>query len=290
MFSFPLAYAFMPNRQKKTYDDLLTFLSELYNDVTGDDLTPIRCTLDFERASINSVLHIWPQTSVRLCSVHLQRNLRKKLQSIYGNFYEDKKLLELWKTLKSIHLVNWNEDLIQKYFDYLRTFKPKKKMKIFIDYLESTYFKFRLANGSFDPYSYRFWSWGQDIQTHDIKDTSSNTSESCNARLNKKVLTSHQKFPNSAQVVWESHGDVLDSYTQIFKHRETPSNKRKLATTQRWEFLTKTCEEFHKLEHQLQIDSLHNFLLKCASRISEPTEAIETDPQDNEKTPFSLDE
>ena len=50
-----------------------------------------------------------------------------------------------------IHLVNWNEDLIQKYFDYLRTFKPKKKMKIFIEYLESTYFKFRPANGSFDP-------------------------------------------------------------------------------------------------------------------------------------------
>ena len=47
MFSFPLAYAFMPNRQKKTYDDLFTFLSELFNDVTGDELIPIRCTLDF---------------------------------------------------------------------------------------------------------------------------------------------------------------------------------------------------------------------------------------------------
>ena len=55
-------------------------------------------------------------------------------------------------------------------------------------------------------------------------------------------------------------------------------------------FSYQKCEEFHKLEHQLQIDSLHNFLLQCASRISEPTEAIESDPQDNEKTPFSLDE
>ena len=62
----------------------------------------------------------------------------------------------------------------------------------------------------------------------------------------------------------------------------------KLATTQRWEFFTKKCEEFHNLEHQLQIDSLHDFLLKCASRISEPTEAIEADPQDNEKAPFHL--
>ena len=121
---------------------------------------------------------------------------------------------------------------------------------------------------------------GTRYSKHDIKDTSSNTSESCNARLNKNALTTYQKFPNSAQVVWESHGEVLDSYTQIFKHGETPSNKRKLATTQRWDFLTKKCEEFHNLEHQLQIDSLHDLLLKCSSRISELTEAIETDPQD----------
>ena len=187
------------------------------------------------------------------------------------------------KTIKFIHLVNWNEGLIQKYFDYLRTIKPKMKMKIFIEYLESTYFKFRLANGSFDPYSYRYWSWGQDIKTHDIKDTSSNTSESCNSRLNRNALTSYQKFPNSAQVVWESHGRVLDQYTEIFKHGGTPSNKRKLCTTQRWDYLTEKCEEFHNLENQFQIDSLIDFLLKCSSRISEPPEESETDPQDNEK-------
>ena len=109
-----------------------------------------------------------------------------------------------------------------------------------------------VATGSIHN-SYRFWSWGQDIQTHDIKDTSSNTSESCNARLNKKVLTSHQKFPNSAQVVWESHGDVLESYTQIFKHRETPSNKRKLATTQRWDFLTKNVKNFISLNTNFKL-------------------------------------
>ena len=167
MVSFPLAYAFMPNRQKKTYDDLFFFLSKLYIDETGNELTPFRCTLDFERASINSVLYMWPQTSVRLCSIHLTRNLRKKLQSLFGNFYEDPELYKLWQTLKSIHLVDWNEDLIQTYFNYLRTFKPKKKMIEFTEYLESTYFKFRLGNGSFDPYSYRYWSWGQDIKTYE---------------------------------------------------------------------------------------------------------------------------
>ena len=78
---------------------------------------------------------------------------------------------------------------------------------------------------------------------------------------------------------------ILTYFDTIFlvEYSHCGLKKRKLATTQRWDFLTKKCEEFHKLEHQLQIDSLHNFLLQCASRISEPTEAIESDPQDNEK-------
>ena len=50
-----------------------------------------------------------------------------------------------------------------------------------------------------------------------------------------------------------------------------------------WDFLNKNFEEFHKLEHQFQIDTFIYFLLQCASRIPEPTEELETDPQDNEK-------
>ena len=56
-----------------------------------------------------------------------------------------------------------------------------------------------------------------------------------------------------------------------------------LNSTQRWDFLNKKCEEFHNLEHQFQIDPLINFLSQCASRIPEPTEELEVDPQDNEK-------
>ena len=160
------------------------------------------------------------------------------------------------------------------------TFKPKKENENeIIEYLESTYVKFRLAKGSFDPYSYRFWSWGQDIQTHDIKDTSSNTPESCKARLNKKVLTSHQKFPTSAQVVWESHGDVLDSYTQIFKHRETPSNKRKLATTHRnlWD-----CSVLSGPKYKIMLD-LNDSLDKTALMIDLMSLNLEYWNHDNEQ-------
>ena len=44
------------------------------------------------------------------------------------------------------------------------------------------------------------------------------------------------------------------------------------------------------LEHQFQIDTLTDFLLKCAAKIPDPPEESEMDPQDNEKESFNLDE
>ena len=66
-----------------------------------------------------------------------------------------------------------NSDLMETYFDYLKFFVAEygEKNEQFMEYLQSTDFKFRLQNGNFDPYSFRFWSWGQDIQTYDIAET-----------------------------------------------------------------------------------------------------------------------
>ena len=229
-------------------------------------------------------MYIWSQATIRLCSVHLQRNLRKRLQALFGNFYEVPNLLEIWRTLKSIHLVDWNSDLIVTYLNYLQSFVNEygEQMEQFIEYLQSTYFKLRLQNGSFDPYSYRYWSWGQDIQSFDIADTTSNTSEACNARLNRNVITSYQKFSKSAQTLWESHGDLLDEYHKIFKHNHTPKSKRKLRTTRRWQYLTTNCEDFHNLFPEAQNESLIDFLLKCSKRIPDPPEPLEEDPQESE--------
>ena len=283
-FCLPLAYAFMPNRTQASYNNLFYFLSKLYLDETGHELSPSRVTLDFERASINSVLYIWPETSVRLCSVHLQRSIRKKLQKLFGCYFADPTLLKLWQTLKSIHLVNWNHDLIETYFDYLESHVDEygDKMTKFIKYLRDTYFKNRLKKGGYDPFSYKYWSWGQDIDTDDIQDTTSNSAEACNARLNRNVVTTYQKFSKSAQKIWEAHGEVLDEYARVYNNHRTPSRKRKKVTNQRWEFLSMSCEDFHNLYPESQIESLLNFLLKCSSKIPEPSESLEEDPQENE--------
>ena len=78
-------------------------------------------------------------------------------------------------------------------------------MKIFIDCLKTTYFKFRLANGTFDQYSYRFWSWGQDIQTHDIKDKTSDTSESCKFNLQAVTLDRIANWITPSKRFWYNH-------------------------------------------------------------------------------------
>ena len=157
-------------------------------------------------------------------------------------------------------------------------------MTKFIQYLRDTYFKDRLKKGGYDPYSYKFWSWGQDIHTDDIQDTTSNSAEACNARLNRNVVTTYQKFSKSAQNLWESHGEVLDEYAKIYNKNRTPSKKRKMSINHRWEFLSTSCEDFHNLYPESQIESLLDFLLNCSSKIPEPSEGLEKDPQETEST------
>ena len=176
--------------------------------------------------------------------------------------------------------------LFLTYFDYLESHIDEygDKMKKFIKYLRDTYFKSQLKKGGYDPFSYKYWSWGQDIHTDDIQDTTSNSAEACNARLNRNVVTTYQKFSKSAQNLWESHGEVLDEYAKIYNKNRTPSKKRKMSINHRWEFLSTSCEDFHNLYPESQIESLLDFLLNCSSKIPEPSEGLEKDPQETEST------
>ena len=135
-------------------------------------------------------------------------------------------------------------------------------------------------NGSLDPYSYLFWSWGQDIELDDIKDTSSNTAESVNARLNRNAPTSYQTFEAAAEHVYRSHNKILDTYYERFAYNQTPSKKRSKTIEHRWSFLNDECEVFHNLSAETQSEYLIDFLLKCSNEwIEDPTEPLEVDPE-----------
>ena len=51
-----------------------------------------------------------------------------------------------------------------------------------------------------------FGSWGQDIQTHDIKDTSSNTPESCNARNKSPEIP--ELSSSRVRITWRRFGQL----------------------------------------------------------------------------------
>ena len=67
-------------------------------------------------------------------------------------------------------------------------------------------------------------------------------------------------------------------------YQRTPSKKRKMSINHRWEFLSTSCEDFHNLYPESQIESLLDFLLNCSSKIPEPSEGLEKDPQETEST------
>ena len=195
---------------------------------------------------------------------------------------ETKSRTKRWTSVQTY--MYWNHDLIETYFDYLESHIEQfgEKMEKFCKYLKDTFFKYRLKKGGYDPYSYKFWSWAQDIETDDIRDTTSNAAETCNARLNRNVVTTYQKFSKSAQNLWEAHGEVLDEYARVFNKNQTPSKKRKMNITHRWEYLTMACEDFHNLYPDSQVESLLDFLFSCSSKIPEPSERLEKDPEDQD--------
>ena len=121
-------------------------------------------------------------------------------------------------------------------------------------------------------------TWGQDIQLEDIGDTSSNTSESVNARLNRYIPTSYQKFTSSAKHLWESHKEVLDQYAAQFNYGTTPGRKRKKSTQERWDHLNNLCEQFHNLETHIQCETLIDYLCNCSVFEPEPHVPHEKDP------------
>ena len=68
----------------------------------------------------------------------------------------------------------------------------------FIHNLYKFYFTVLDSKKEVSVFSYHYWSWGLHAQEEFIGDTSSNTSESINARLIKDAPTTYQKLNSSA--------------------------------------------------------------------------------------------
>ena len=93
----------MRNKSKISYDDIFRFLKDQYFSKFNENLSPHMFHLDFEIATILSIQHNFPESPITLCSVHILRNMMKKLKEYtFGNFFMNKTLSEFWKYYREV--------------------------------------------------------------------------------------------------------------------------------------------------------------------------------------------
>ena len=100
-FSYPLIFSLMKNRLSSTYDELFKFLKDKFFEKFGRELYPKNFHLDCEGAVLKSIKTTFPNTVIRLCTVHIQRNWRKKMVKTFGKLFEKNLHLKTaWRLLR----------------------------------------------------------------------------------------------------------------------------------------------------------------------------------------------
>ena len=136
------------------------------------------------------------------------------------------------------------------------------------------YFTTYKKNGMLHPKSYKLWSWAQDIHVSDIGDTTSNVAESSNARLNRNVSTSYQKFSTTANHIWSSHKKVLNKYMKQIK-RGAGGRRRNPEIEEEWSRKNSLIEAFEMLCEKDQKETLFSFLTELSD--PNPEDPLESD-------------
>ena len=98
-------------------------MKDQYFSKFNENLSPHMFHLDCEIATILSIQHNFPESPITLCSVHILRNMLKKLKEYtFGNFFMNKTLLKFWKTLSGSFFFNLsNPEILNNILSYFRT-------------------------------------------------------------------------------------------------------------------------------------------------------------------------
>jgi hypothetical protein len=73
--ALPMLYALLPNKLQNTYVELFESLKTL-----DQALEPVSVIVDLEQASINAIMHVFPNSRIAGCAFHLAQNLWRRIQ------------------------------------------------------------------------------------------------------------------------------------------------------------------------------------------------------------------
>ena len=112
----PMVYTLLPNKQQQTYLKLFKMFEDVPN------IQPQDVTMDFELATLNALLKIWPTIIIYLCWFHYCQNLWRNMQEkkLAGDYVKEELVRKLFKYIKYLPFVPPN--------DVINAFKEIKKL------------------------------------------------------------------------------------------------------------------------------------------------------------------
>ncbi|KAL2007168.1 hypothetical protein VTN00DRAFT_8606 [Thermoascus crustaceus] len=146
--TFYIGFTFIQDEKQNTYKFVLNCLRDVYDKL---NLVPPRTVLvDKDKALINALKQVFPETNVMLCIWHINHNflakarpmIRKELVEIHSiddpNF--DKQVHEKWQQMQHLWMKVVNTATIQEKNEIWREFKQEYSDELYqpvVDYLES---------------------------------------------------------------------------------------------------------------------------------------------------------
>ena len=104
----PVAYFFLPKREKDTYKRMLNLLRS-YAASLALIFRPRCFYLDFEVGMLNAIEEVFPQVERRDCFFHFSQCLRRKIQKLeLQSYYKDSQVKTLTRSIMALLLVPLN--------------------------------------------------------------------------------------------------------------------------------------------------------------------------------------
>ena len=127
-FNMPVCMFLMKKKGKAAYIEVLQFLKIKYQEQCGKVLTIKRISSDCEHAFILAVNHVFPETQVVLCSIHIIRALMRNMKSkVDTNYFKNPVLVVAWRVITGcIFLDLQDPEIFEKIDTYLKVNIPSK--------------------------------------------------------------------------------------------------------------------------------------------------------------------
>ena len=148
----PCVYALLPDKREETYRDMLTALIHIQ-----PLLHPVSCLIDFELASKNAFLHIFPGIEIVGCFFHLGQSVWRKVAAEgLQNAYINEELIR--KNIKMLMALAFlpTRDVSDGFMQIIEAENFPEMLQPVMDYFEDTYIgrpqRNRRRNPSFPPH------------------------------------------------------------------------------------------------------------------------------------------